>query len=149
LTIRMKNNENVSKYYHRIFKLWQKIKIFVENRIETFLIIMKSEISTSLIEREYTNLKKLLKMTRRIEIRRKDVAHSFSRDDDDKIEKVDNNTNRNQNRINAESTFSSFSNVRQKNKITVSARYIEDHLNDKFESVNKKPDDWVSEWFDE
>jgi hypothetical protein len=149
LTIRMKNNETLSKYYHRIFKLWQKIKISVENRIETFLIIMKSEISISLIGREYTNLKKILKMTRRIEIKRKDVAHSFSRDDDDKIEKVDNNTNRNQSQINAESTFSSFSNVRQKNKIIVSARYIEDHLYDKFESVNKKLDDWVSEWFDE
>jgi hypothetical protein len=102
---------------------------------------MKSEISTSLIEREYTNLKELLKTTRRIEVRRKNVAHSFPRGDDDKFEKVDNNTNRNQSRINAESTFSSFSNVRQKNKITASARYIESHLNDKFGSVNKKFDD--------
>ncbi len=108
LTIKMKNNETVSNYYHRIFKLWLKIKILVENRIETFVIIMKSRISISLIEREYTNLKKLLKMTKRIEIRRKDVAHSFSRDDDDKIEKVDNNTNKNQSQINAESTLSSF-----------------------------------------
>lgn len=148
LTIRMENNENVSEYYHRIFKLWQKAKTPVEDRVETFLTTMKPGISTSLIGREYTDLKELLETARRIEVRRKDVAHSFPRGGDGKSEKVGNNTNRNQSRTNAGSTPSSSSNVGQKDKVTAPARYTGGHPNDKFGPVNKKPDGWVGEWFD-
>jgi hypothetical protein len=146
LIVKMKNNENVSKYYHRIFKLWQKAKTSLKDRIETFLIIVKSGIYSSLMRKEFNNFEDLLKTARRIEARRKDVTHIFSRRDNRFEKIVDKNQNQIQSCINS-SQFSFRINLSQKSSST-SMSFI-DHFNEKFESVNKKLSDWIDEWFDE
>ena len=74
LTIKMTNTENVSEYYHRIFKLWQKAKTPMDERVEMFQTTLKPGISYSLVDREYTDFKTLLDDARRIEARRKELA---------------------------------------------------------------------------
>ena len=81
LTVIMKWGESVSEYYHRIFKLWQKAKTPVEQRIEKFLVTLKPSISRSLMGSVFIDFCPLLDEARRIEDRRKDVAHHFPRPD--------------------------------------------------------------------
>lgn len=146
LTIKMENNENVSGYYHRIFKLWQNAKTPMEDRIETFLTTMKPGISSSLIGKEYTDFKELLETARRIEARRKDVAHTFPRDS--KLDKTSNsNSSKNQNRVNSNSAQISAS-VKPNLAQHDSPRDFEKQSNRQFGPVNKKPNGWVGSWFD-
>ena len=145
LIIKMKNNENVFEYYHRIFKLWQRAKILMKNRIEKFLIILKFEISSSLIEKNYTNFKKLLKTTRRIEIKRKNVAHIFSKQDN-KSNKFSTDMNRNLSRFVASSQNSNFESIR---KTTSLSQNTSEFFNEKFELVSLKLNEWVDKRFDD
>ena len=79
ITITMKSNESVSEYYHRIFKLWQKAKTPIDERVEKFLVTLKPNISNSLMGSVFTEFRPLLDEARRIEDQRKDVVHYFSR----------------------------------------------------------------------
>ena len=79
IAITMKGGESVSEYYHRIFKLWQKAKTPVDERIEKFLVTLKPSISSSLMGSVFTEFRPLLDEARRIEDRRKDVAQHFPR----------------------------------------------------------------------
>jgi hypothetical protein len=108
----MKNNENVSKYYHRIFKFWQKAKISLKDRIETFLIIVKSKISSSLMRKEFNKFEDLLKIARRIKIRRKNVVHIFSKKDNRFEKIVSKNQNQIQSRINSSQSRSKLISLR-------------------------------------
>ena len=144
LTIKMENNENVSEYYHRIFKLWQRAKTPMEDRIEKFLTTLKPGISSSLIGKDYTDFKELLETARRIEARRKDVAHTFPRGDN-KSEKSSTGVNRNQSRSAAPSQNSNSGSVR---KTASSSQNTSESSNGKFGPVSQKPNGWVGEWFD-
>ena len=77
LTVTMNGGESVSEYYRRIFKLWQKAKTPIDERIEKFLVTLKPSISNSLMCSVFTDFRPLLDEARRIEDRRKDVAHHF------------------------------------------------------------------------
>ena len=105
----------------------------MKNRIETFLIIIKSEISSSFIEKDYTNFKELLKTTRRIETRRKNLAHIFSKEDN-KSNKFDTDANRNQSRSILSSQNSNLDSAR---KSVSSSQSTSEFFNEKFEFVSK------------
>lgn len=73
-TIMRKSDENVSEYYHRIFLLWQKARIPHDERIDKFLVTLKPFISTPLINRRFTDVRKLFDEARLIEDRRKEFS---------------------------------------------------------------------------
>lgn len=74
LTITMRSDEQVSKYYHRIFLLWQKAKTPNDERIDKFLVTLKPYISTPLMNRRFSSIRKLLDKARLIEDRQKEVS---------------------------------------------------------------------------
>lgn len=130
-TIKMNKTENVSKYYHRLFKLWQRAEISLEDRIDMFIESVSFGISNALQTRKYKNFTKLLKDVKRIENYQKNVINNFySRKN--KFEKTNRSFafGRNASRITIQTAAS---------KIIVSdAKTF--HFNDKFDPMNKKPE---------
>ena len=60
ITIAMKNTKLVSKYYHRIFKLWTRAKTLTDKRIVKFTRSLKSGISTPLLSCKFTSIRAVL-----------------------------------------------------------------------------------------
>ena len=60
-TIKMNKTKNVSEYYHRVFKLWQRAETSFEDRIDMFIGSVSLDISNVLQAREYKDFTKLLK----------------------------------------------------------------------------------------
>ena len=127
----MNKTKNVSKYYHRLFKLWQRAETSLEDRIDMFIKFVNFGISNALQAREYKNFTKFLKDVKRIENYRKNMINNFyfRKDKPEKTNRsfaLDRGASRTTIQIIA-------------SKIIVSdAKTL--HLNDKFGSVNKKPE---------
>ena len=66
ITIAIKNTESVSKYYHRIFKLWTRANTPINERIVKFTRLLKPSISTPLLSRKFTSISAVLDEARDI-----------------------------------------------------------------------------------
>ena len=86
LTIKMNKTKSVSEYYHRLFKLWQRAEISLEDRIDMFIESVSLDISNALQAREYKDFTKLLKDARRVEGYRKDAGHAGGRDTEEMMQ---------------------------------------------------------------
>ena len=140
IAITMKGGESVSEYYHRIFKLWQKAKTPVDERIEKFLVTLKSSISSSLMGSVFTEFRLLLDEARRIEDRRKDVAQHFPRPEKQLPSK---NAGKGSNFLGGQSTKgkSSYSPSHQIKK-------TKDRPSTKPAPTIVKPTGWTGAWYD-
>lgn len=69
-TIKMKQNESVTEYYHRIFKLWQHAETSEQDRIHQFIVTLKPAIATLLLGLKSTNMSDVMDKARRIEIKK-------------------------------------------------------------------------------
>lgn len=67
ITIAMRNTKSVSEYYHRIFKLWMRVKTSTDERIVKFTRSLKPGISTPLLGRKFTSIRAVLDKARDIE----------------------------------------------------------------------------------
>ncbi len=67
LTIFMKSIEIISELYHRIFKLWKLIKIFYEDKMNQFQIVIKFVFVKALLSRRYTDMKLMFEMIKKVE----------------------------------------------------------------------------------
>lgn len=138
--VKMNKTKNVSKYYHRLFKLWQRADISFENQINVFIEFVFFDISNAFQAREYKNFIKLLKNVKRIENYRKNVINNFY-----------------SNKKKSEKTNKFFTSNRGIQKITtqivVSKTNVSSakppHFNEKFGTVNKKPENWIEFWYDD
>lgn len=81
LTIAMKNTESVSKYYHRIFKLWTKAQTPTADKIVKFTRSLKPGISITLLRRKFTDIKAVLNEARAIKDAWKEITYTFPRQD--------------------------------------------------------------------
>jgi hypothetical protein len=116
----------------------------MDERVEIFQTTLKPGISYALIDREYTDFKTLLDDARRIEARRKELAHTFSKDKDDRDKKSKNdrssvNTRTVTQTISTDSTSQKKPSFEKPNGV---------HPNAKFGPVSKKPEGWIGRWFD-
>ena len=147
LTVTMKGGESVSEYYHRIFKLWQKAKTPVDERIEKFLVTLKPSISNSLMGSVFTDFRPLLDEARRIEDRRKDVAHHFPRPD--KPAATKNSSQRSNFSSGQSSTQSSGGKSASSSINQTSSKKSDDRPNAKLMPTIVKPAGWVGTWYDQ
>ena len=146
LTVIMKGGESVSEYYHWIFKLWQKAKTPVDERIEKFLVTLKPSISNSLMGSVFTDFRPLLDEARRIEDRRKDVAHQFPRPDKAAATK---NSSQRSNFSGGQSSNQSSDGKSASSFINqTSSKKSEDRPNAKLMPTIVKPAGWVGTWQD-
>ena len=134
LTIKINKTKNVSKYYHRLFKLWQRAETSLENRIDMFIEFVSLGISNVLQAREYKNFTKLLKNARRIENYRKNVVNNFYFKKN-KLEKTS--------RSPAFGRDASRTTLQTAASKTIVSDAKTSHLNDKFGPVSKKPEGWI------
>ena len=139
ITITMKSGESVSEYYHRIFKLWQKAKTPIDERIEKFLVTLKPSISNSLMGSVFTDFRPLLDEARRIEDRRKDVAHYFPPPEKSGPSKNSGREGK------SSSGQTSISDSRQS---SAKEKKSGDHPNSKFSATIVKPAGWIGVWYD-
>ena len=146
LTVTMKGGESVSEYYHRIFKLWQKAKTPVDERIEKFLVTLKPSISSSLMGSVFTDFRPLLDEARRIEDRRKDVAHHFPRPD--KPAATKNSGQRSNFSGGQSSNQSSGGKSVSASTNQINSRKSDDRPNAKLTPTIVKPAGWVGTWYD-
>lgn len=149
--ISINKNETITKYYHRLFKFWQRVKISIENQIETFKNIFKLNVVVFLLNKDFDSLKTLLYETRKIEQSRKELNQKFAKQNFQKF---------------AKSIFSIFSASRDFNKITIitfsisiamkskttapsTAFAVNKNSNSNFESIFVKSAEWIETWHDE
>ncbi len=66
LIIFIKNIESINEFYHRIFKLWTKIKIFDENKMNQFWIAIKYVFVNALLNKQYTDMKAMFEIIKKI-----------------------------------------------------------------------------------
>ena len=81
ITIAMKNTKSVSKYYHRIFKLWTRANTPTDKRIIKFTRLLKPGISTSLLGCKFTSIRAILDEAQDIEDAWKKIMYTFPRQD--------------------------------------------------------------------
>ena len=81
IIIAMKNTESVSKYYHRIFKLWMRTKTSTNKKIVKFTRLLKPSISTPLLNRKFTSIRAVLDKTQNIKDAQKEITYTFPRQD--------------------------------------------------------------------
>ena len=74
---KMNKTKTISKYYHRLFKFWQRVETSLKNRIDMFIESINLDIFQILQIREYKNFTRLLKNVKRIENYRKNVINNF------------------------------------------------------------------------
>jgi hypothetical protein len=77
--INMNKDETMTEYYHRMFKLWQRVKTLADERVEIFKNTLKSSIAVSLLERDFDSLKTLLHEARKIEQDRKEMNQKLTK----------------------------------------------------------------------
>ena len=77
LSITMQYSKTVSQYYQQIFSLWKHAAIPVDERIEKFICILQSLISTPLFGCRYTDIKDLLNKARNIKNMKKNIVINF------------------------------------------------------------------------
>jgi hypothetical protein len=143
----MNKDETMTEYYHRMLKLWQRVKNFANERMKIFKDILKSNIAIFLLKRNFNSLKILLHEARKIEQNKKEMNQKLTKQDSAKS---------------AKSTFF-FASDRSFNKITtitfsilnivkskiVSIVLTSQNSNAKFESISIKLEKWVKVWYDE
>lgn len=59
LSVKQRQGESITQYYHRIRPLWQKAKTGEEERIEKFPTTMHPRLSGSLLSRDYDRVREL------------------------------------------------------------------------------------------
>ena len=81
ITIVIKNNKSVSKYYYRIFKLWTRANTPIDKRIVKFTRSLKSSISMPLLGCKFTSIRAVLDETQDIKDAQKEITYTFPRQD--------------------------------------------------------------------
>ena len=79
ITIAIKNTESVSKYYHRIFKLWTRANTPIDKKIVKFTRLLKPSISTPLPSCKFTSIRTVLDKVRDIKDVQKEITYKFLR----------------------------------------------------------------------
>ena len=97
-------------------------------------------IFNALQAKEYKNFTNLLKNARRIENYRKNVTNNFFFNKK-KLERTNKHFASNRD------VFKTTIQISSVRIVVTNIKFA--HLNEKFGSVNKKPDDWIKSWFDE
>ncbi len=145
--INMNKNETMTEYYHRMFKFWQRVKTFANERMKIFKKILKSSIAISLLERNFDNLETLLHEARKIEQDRKKMNQKSTKQNFAKQAKsafffaFDRIFNK------ITTIIFSISNI-VKSKIVLII-LTSQNSNAKFESISIKHERWVEIWYDE
>ena len=144
-TIKMKPEESVNEYYHRIFKLWQRAKTLEEDRIRQFLVTIKPTISAALVGTDFTTMRTLLDKARTIEDRKKEI--SFTHFKDNKFNNPRNTGASNTSTFANSHSRSNTSNPAQpRPSSSASTKPAEDSPNRKFMPCATKPAGWVGQW---
>lgn len=145
-SIKMKNDESVDEYYHRINKLWQKANIPEVDRIRQFIITLRPLYSASLVSITFTNMRDLLDNARTIEDRKKEIGYTH----------FDNNQSGNRNKGNKATgqtnQKNSGNNNQPKNNINNSTpskpKEGNTYPNARFMPIAVKPEGWIGKWFE-
>ena len=91
LIIFMKNIETISEFYHRIFKLWKRVKIFDKDRMNQFRIAIRFIFVNALLKRRYTDMKVMFEVTKKIEDQKNDFNNKYFRQKSRSQKKVNRN----------------------------------------------------------
>lgn len=143
--IRQQQSESVTQYYHRIRSLWQKANISEEDRIDQFMVTISPALSSSLLQKEYHSIRRLLDDARRIEDRKKDVAFNHPRPI--KSSRASNQRNAataSAGKLSAEPAAVDTKAAGSTASITITRS--SPHPNQRFGPVTVKPDGWVGTW---
>ena len=153
LSIKQRQGESITQYYHRIRPLWQKAKTGEEERIEKFLTTMHPRLSGSLLSRDYDSVRELLDNARKVEDRKKDIHFNYPHhmQKPDHTQKVGNETER--------STAGTVKPVSQRPNYKPGIRNdtgttnaprtsVSGNPNARFGPVAKKPNGWFGVWHD-
>jgi hypothetical protein len=142
LIISMKNSKIVNAFYHRIFKLWKRAKVFDANCMNQFNIVVRSHLVNALMSRRYTDMKAMFEMTKEVKNQKNDLNSRYSRS---------NNKNKKENREQASQKGDvrlSISNRTSQNpRSKMSKSSSSDCLNAQFKSISIKSADWIRTWY--
>jgi hypothetical protein len=130
LTVKQRQDEGITEYYHRIRTIWQKAKATECERIDKFLTTMLPSLSGSLLSKNYINVRDVLDDARTVEDRKKDIQSNYPR------------YNR--------KDMSGSKPLTRPRAIGTSAPNSDSPRspNASFGPVAKKPDGWVGTWYD-
>ena len=131
-------------YYYQIHLLWQKVKISEKNQIDQFLVIMLFRFSSSFLVKNYISVQNLLNDVKIIENWHKNVSHyyfCFNRNKQITISVI----------INKSFIFTETTCM---NHIfsaliisTFTSSVLFTYLNQKFDSVISKSENWTDAWY--
>jgi hypothetical protein len=143
LIISMKNTKIISKFYHRIFKLWKRIKISDEDRMNEFRIFIRSTFVMTLLDRKYQNMKAMFEIVKTVKNQKNDINNRYSRDD-----KSQKNWNKKSNRSIFDKPTTTKIEQSQNKSFDEVKLLTTDHFNSQFDAVNIKSIEWVNIWYD-
>jgi Retrotransposon gag protein len=143
LTIKQRQDEGVTEYYHRIRAIWQKAKTLEDERVEKFLTTILPQLSFSLLGKTYTNVRDVLDDARKVEDRKKDIQSLKNR----KGGTEDTPTTR---RISSTARVwpsTRASHTTSADSTTTSCTIAVAGRNSRFGPVAKKPEGWTGVWY--
>jgi hypothetical protein len=139
LTIKQRQDEGITEYYHRIRTIWQKAKATEYERIDKFLTTMLPSLSGSLLSKNYANVRDVLDDARTVEDRKKDIQSNYPR-----------YNRKDMSGSTAKTTMPGNKPLTRPGAIGTSAPNSNSPRspNTSFGPVAKKPDGWVGTWYD-
>ena len=148
-SIKMKNDESIDEYYHRIYKLWQRAKTPEDERIRQFIITIKPNLSAPLVSKTFLRMRDLLDKARTIEDRKKEITytHFDKNQQGNKGGPRNGNPNGDNNRNNNRSNNNPPGNTNSSaNTTTPKPEQSKNTPNWKFMPCKVRPDGWVGKW---
>ena len=144
-SIKMKNDESVDEYYHRIYKLWQKAGVSEVDRIRQFIVTLRPLYSASLVSITFTKMRDLLDRARTIEDRKKEIGYTHFDNNQSKNRGTGSNNQSSSTSGNTTQPRSNQTNAAAANTTKLEGRAS--NPNAKFMPCLTRPEGWVGKWY--